>query len=84
MYEPLPVPLSDALELLVDALPVVPTLRGSAAAPSTCVRQNEGGYCVARAARSRASRTPAETSEATAMPRIRVTSVRMVSEHCSR
>jgi hypothetical protein len=28
MYEPL-VPLSDALELVEDALPVVPTLRGS-------------------------------------------------------
>jgi hypothetical protein len=38
----------------------------------------------ARAGRSRASRASAETSEATAtMPRIRVTSVRMVSEHCS-
>jgi len=29
MYEPLPVPLSDALELLEGSLPVVPTLRGS-------------------------------------------------------
>jgi hypothetical protein len=30
VYEPLPVPPSDALELLVDSFPVVPTLRGSA------------------------------------------------------
>ena len=37
-----------------------------------------------RAARNRASRASAETAEATAtMPRIRVTSVRMLSEHCS-
>ena len=28
MYEPLPLPLSAALELLVDSLPLVPTLRG--------------------------------------------------------
>jgi hypothetical protein len=38
----------------------------------------------ARAARNRASRTSAATTETNAsMPRIRVTSVRMLSEHCS-
>ena len=38
----------------------------------------------ARTGRNRASRTSAATTEAdTSMPRIRVTSVRMLSEHCS-
>lgn len=38
----------------------------------------------ARAARNRAARTSATTTEANeSMPRIRVTSVRMLSEHCS-
>ena len=51
VYEPLPVPLGDALELLVDALPVVPTLRGSALLPALAFDKTKVGIVLACARR---------------------------------
>jgi hypothetical protein len=67
MYEPLRVPLSDPLELLVDALPVVPTLRGSEPdGPLPGVALDRMNVGIALACARRVARAPVAALEALA------------------